>query len=66
MRIICNGKEQTLDHDATVRTLLTLLALDPAAVVVEHNDEIVAPAQYDGRGLAEGDRLELVRFVGGG
>ncbi|OQX09518.1 MAG: thiamine biosynthesis protein ThiS [Desulfobulbaceae bacterium A2] len=66
MRIVCNGKDYELDEGSTVAVLLTLLELAPATVVVEHNGVILAPAHYAEQRLAEGDRLELVRFVGGG
>ena len=50
----------------TVRGLLETLELEPGLVVVERNREIIARARYDEVAVREGDRLELVHFVGGG
>jgi thiamine biosynthesis protein ThiS len=49
-----------------VRGLLERLDLVPETIVVEHNLEILDRASYDRVLLREGDRLELVHFVGGG
>ncbi|OQX18938.1 MAG: thiamine biosynthesis protein ThiS [Desulfobulbaceae bacterium A2] len=66
MRVICNGTNHELEEGCTVAELLVQLGLTAATVVVEHNGDILVPAHYAERRLAEGDRLELVRFVGGG
>jgi thiazole synthase len=50
----------------TVDELLRQLALDPAKVAVERNLEIVPRSTYRAVPLAEGDRLEIVQFIGGG
>jgi thiazole synthase len=50
----------------TVEALLKHLALDPKKVAVERNLEIVPRSTYGAVGLAEGDRLEIVHFIGGG
>jgi thiazole synthase len=50
----------------TVDELLRHLALDPAKVAVERNLEIVPRSTYRAVGLNEGDKLEIVHFIGGG
>jgi thiazole synthase len=50
----------------TVDELLEHLSLDPAKVAVERNLEIVPKSTYRAVGLTEGDRLEIVQFIGGG
>ncbi len=50
----------------TVGSLLARLGIDPRRVAVERNLEIVPKARYDDTALAEGDRIEIVHFVGGG
>jgi thiazole synthase len=50
----------------TVDELLKHLSLDPAKVAVERNLEIVPRSTYPAVGLSEGDRLEIVQFIGGG
>ncbi len=61
-----NGKEREVAAGLTVRGLLEGLGLEPALVVVERNREILSRARYDEVTVQEGDRLELVHFVGGG
>ena len=65
MRLQVNG--DTRDVDA--RTLLALveeLGLDPRKVAVERNLEIVPRSLHADTVLFDGDRIELVQFVGGG
>lgn len=61
-----NGKEREVAADITVSVLLDELGLVPGMVVVERNGEILARESYPNARLSEGDRLELVHFVGGG
>jgi thiamine biosynthesis protein ThiS len=65
MNVLINGRKQTLSPDATIIRLLDELKIDPAAIVVELNGKILQPEAYP-NGLSEGDRLEFIRFVGGG
>ncbi len=55
-----------MDSNATVGDLLTSLGLADVLVAVERNEEIVPRAQHAHTQLAEGDRVEVVHFVGGG
>lgn len=66
MRLVVNGEERDVPEGTTVAALLDRLELDPGAVVVERNREIVSRDEVDEVRLEEGDRLEIVRFVGGG
>ena len=61
-----NGKEREVAADITVSGLLDQLGLVPGMVIVERNREILARDNYPSVRLSEGDRLELVHFVGGG
>lgn len=61
-----NGKEREVAAGITVSGLLDELGLVPGMVVVERNREILARDRYPMVHLSEGDRLELVHFVGGG
>jgi thiamine biosynthesis protein ThiS len=49
-----------------VKQLVESLGLLPEATAVQRNEEIVARSAYADTILAEGDTVELVRFVGGG
>ena len=50
----------------TVKSLLVSLGLDPAKIAVERNLEIVPRSTYDGVAVSDGDRFEIVHFIGGG
>ncbi|HEV8399822.1 MAG TPA: sulfur carrier protein ThiS [Gemmatimonadales bacterium] len=64
--VVINGERRAIAPGVTLLELLGELALDPRAVVVEHNRQIVRrPALGDVR-VAPGDAIELVHFVGGG
>ncbi|HEV8303626.1 MAG TPA: sulfur carrier protein ThiS [Gemmatimonadales bacterium] len=64
--VVINGERRAIAPGATLLEVLAELALDPRAVVVEHNRRIVRrPALGDVR-VAPGDAIELVHFVGGG
>lgn len=66
MNLILNGKPHTAQAPATIQSVLESLALDAARVAVELNAEIVERAHFATRTVSEGDRLEVVAFVGGG
>ncbi len=66
MRIRINGQDRDYPEDTTLAGLLASLDLPGGRVAVERNGEIVPRADYGATALAEGDRLEIVQFVGGG
>ncbi len=67
MKINVNGAEVTLDnHSTTILALLQNKGVNPDQVVVEYNDEIPDRETWGTIRLAEGDRLEIVKFMGGG
>jgi thiamine biosynthesis protein ThiS len=66
MDIIVNGIPRSAPDGATLLQLLGSLGLNPATVVVERNGAVVARGAYGTMTLARADRLEIVRFVGGG
>jgi thiamine biosynthesis protein ThiS len=51
---------------ATILALVEELGLDVRKVAVERNLEIVPRSLHAMTALADGDRVELVQFVGGG
>jgi thiazole synthase len=61
-----NGDLRRFRIHATVADLVRDIGLDPAKVAVERNLEIVARSTLEDVVLADGDRLEIVHFVGGG
>jgi thiazole synthase len=66
LRLSLNGESREFPSPLTVDELLKHLSLDPAKVAVERNLEIVPKSTYRAVGLSEGDRLEIVQFIGGG
>jgi sulfur carrier protein len=66
MNVAINGEARRLDSVATVAELLRLLDLEGKPVAVERNGETVRKADQPTTRLTEGDRLEIVTFVGGG
>jgi sulfur carrier protein len=65
MQILVNG-EPTAMAGGTVSELLRLLGIEPERVAVELNREILPKARYGSTTLSDGDRIEIVHFVGGG
>ena len=66
MKLMINGEERTFEGIADVAGLVRALGLDPRKVAVERNLEIVPRSTYSRVGIADGDRMEIVQFVGGG
>ena len=61
-----NGKRVELDGPTPLTEYLERLGANPRAIAVEHNGEIVDRAAYAKVVLRDGDRVEIVRMVGGG
>jgi sulfur carrier protein len=61
-----NGEPKELPAGTTVAALLTELALGTGRCAVEINQQIVPKSSHGERALADGDRIEVVTFVGGG
>jgi len=66
MDITVNGEEKRFEGEVSVAGLLTALALEPKKIAVERNLEIVPKSLYGETELADGDKIEIVQFVGGG
>jgi thiazole synthase len=66
MNVTLNGEAKSLNDGLTVRSMLTSLGLDPAKIAVERNLQIVPRSTYDQVAVADGDRFEIVHFIGGG
>ena len=66
MRLTINGKDQVFDDALSLTQLIEQLGMKGDRVAVELNREIVSRAQWPETSLKDGDRLEIVHFVGGG
>ncbi|HEX6185514.1 MAG TPA: sulfur carrier protein ThiS [Pyrinomonadaceae bacterium] len=66
MRIEVNGEAKEVEAGSTLQTLVEQLALAPERLAIEHNREVVRRTDWPALTLSDGDRVEIVHFVGGG
>jgi len=66
MEIIINGETRTVQEETRLGTLLDELGLSEKVMAAAINMEIVKQEQWESREMHDGDRLELLDFVGGG
>jgi thiamine biosynthesis protein ThiS len=66
MKLTVNGKPVELPAGSTVAALLSQLAVEPAKVAIERNQDVVPRRTWAEAALADGDQIEIVTFVGGG
>lgn len=66
LTLTVNGEPRDVPAPMTVAGLLAWLGLEPRRIAVERNLEIVPKSLYADTPLADGDRIEIVQFVGGG
>jgi thiamine biosynthesis protein ThiS len=66
MKIEINGRIERLDERTTILDLLDKNRITPNTIVTELNGRIVKKDFFDTTTLSDGDRLEIVAFVGGG
>jgi len=66
LSIVVNGSFRVCTDQATVADLIRELALEGKRVAIERNGEIVPKSRLADTPLANGDRIEVVRAVGGG
>ena len=66
MKLWVNGEERSLEAVTDIAALVAALGLDGRKVAVERNLEIVPRSTYARTPLSDGDRIEIVHFIGGG
>jgi thiamine biosynthesis protein ThiS len=66
MNLILNGETRAFQGVSDVAGLVASLGLDARKVAVERNLEIVPRSAYPATSLSDGDRIEIVHFIGGG
>lgn len=66
MRVVINGENREISASLSVAALLRDLGLDARKIALEHNLEIVPRSAYGETMVSDGDRLEIVHFIGGG
>ena len=66
MEIIVNGESQNVSNPITIEELIGRIGLRSDRLAVERNHEVVPRSQWSNVTLEEGDRIEIIHFVGGG
>ncbi|MEO1475900.1 MAG: sulfur carrier protein ThiS [Pseudomonadota bacterium] len=66
MQIQINGEARTVTDGISLEALVLSLGPDPRGIAIERNQEIVPKSEHATTMLEEGDKLEVVQFVGGG
>ena len=66
MNLTLNGKRRNVAAGISLPALLQELGIDRRTVAVARNGDVLPRGSYDTVLLAEGDRVEIVRMVGGG
>ena len=66
MRIELNGEPREIEAQTNLYDLVTELSLPPERVAIELNKKVIRRNDWPTTMITEGDRLEIVHFVGGG
>ena len=66
VNLTINGEKRDFEAISTLSDLITQLGMKPDRVAVELNRELVPRNRWSATRLSEGDKLEIVHFVGGG
>jgi thiamine biosynthesis protein ThiS len=66
MRIVLNGESRDVPEACSVASLLAELQIRDDRVAVEVNLNIVDRRTFEGTALRDGDRVEVIGFIGGG
>ena len=66
MDITLNGETKRIDSEVTLDRLLDLFSLPRQRVAIELNRSVIARADWPDTILNDGDKIEVVHFVGGG
>ncbi len=66
MHVILNGEPREFPDAITIADLVVQLALRERRIAVEVNCDIIPREHYGSRALCDGDRIEIVHFIGGG
>jgi sulfur carrier protein len=66
MELFINGNTREFSEPLSLLSLIQQLGMKPDRVAVELNRDVVAQENWEKTNLTQGDRLEIVHFVGGG
>ncbi|MFA5097751.1 MAG: sulfur carrier protein ThiS [Candidatus Margulisiibacteriota bacterium] len=66
MKVVVNGREETLEGEMTLLDYLQKKNIRPEIVAIELNKEIIDKTLYKDTAVKENDVLEILHFIGGG
>ena len=66
IEVILNGEKRSFDKAVNITELLANLNIKPERVVVEQNMKVLKKAEHEASHIKDGDKIEIVQFVGGG
>jgi thiamine biosynthesis protein ThiS len=66
VKVVINGEDREFTSVASLSDLLAQLGMKPDRVAVELNRDLVPRDRWPATMLSDGDKLEIVHFVGGG
>ena len=66
MKLTLNGEEREFGVISSISELVNQLGMKPDRVAVELNRELIPRDRWASAQLSDGDKLEIVHFVGGG
>lgn len=66
IKVIVNDEEKQITDNTSIELLLKEMGLEGKTIVAVVNDEIIEHTKFSETFLHDGDRIELVRIVGGG
>ena len=66
MQVVLNGNQEILEKTMGLSEYLRIKALNPETIIVEYNGKIIKKDEWVSVVLQDNDRLEVLKFVGGG
>jgi thiamine biosynthesis protein ThiS len=66
MKIFINGETKEITDELNLRELLKHFSMPQERIAVELNKEVVRKKDWENVKIADGDKLEVIHFVGGG
>lgn len=66
MIVTINGEEKILDEGLRLTDLIVRLELKAERLAIEVNRQLIRRANWEATRLQDGDKIEIVHFVGGG
>jgi len=66
IKVLLNGKNQTIDEKTNLNLLLKKLSIESNKVAIEINGVVISKNDYEKKIIRTNDKIEIVHFIGGG